>query len=237
MRKFTIYFSEATHRKDLDLEKIIRAMDSERVTLKGMALYVESPRGRKPMRKLLLRVISKKIRVYADGKDYILRARPEESAPQAAEPVMPTHAMQPLAPRKRWAARGARQKRRRDAAAPPPAARPKAVLRSAAEVRGQTSAPTPPSLPRRLVSGVQIIPCGPLLGSANGPPESCPQEEAVISPGEGVFCCAAIEGQGLLFSFHALARRAGSVAASVDAGHSAVGCPTSLLPRRRSIAS
>lgn len=122
-------------------------MDEENITLKGMALYVETPRGRKPMRRLILRAVSKRIRVYADGTDFILRAAPKQASTAASSAVTPPPEQAPLAPKKRWAARGARQKRRGGAPMPPPEPRAGVVLRTAADFRNRMPEPTPPSTP------------------------------------------------------------------------------------------
>lgn len=52
-RSFAVYVFEAANHQDFDLEGLIRAVGGETVTLKGMALFVTTPRTRKEMRKLM----------------------------------------------------------------------------------------------------------------------------------------------------------------------------------------
>lgn len=50
---------------------------------------------------------AKRIRVYADGKDYILGASSRSTNNATATAVSPQHSQEPLFPQKQWAARGA----------------------------------------------------------------------------------------------------------------------------------
>lgn len=165
-----VHFAEVSDHLDFDLKKLELSMAPDLTNLVGMELQIASARTKRQMKKFMARSVSRRIPIYVDGRDFILRApRPSARPPMearalATQPTVSARSQKQLASRK-----------------PPP-------LFSAAQVakcasRGPLPPPTPPPCSLWLRAKAAPLPCVRKFLAGQAPPKHrAPRPVPTYSP-------------------------------------------------------